>query len=683
MGESRENDRKARRFVGRITEMYKWNNWLTDSFAPLRLFFISGMGGIGKSSLMSEMMRSAKKRNAMGIWLDGRSCTPTPAGFLEYLSVTIGLEAWNLESVRPLDFLFHTTPSRRMVLCIDNYENLSVLEGWLMEVFMPKLSPYGITILFASRPALSLAWKTNSTWGKHVTELPLTYLSYDETAAYINSVGSFEKDTVGEMARASDGHPLALALAVDAAVKHNDPSKVDKMIVSQTISVHVLRELTSEKQQPLVDVLIVLQHASQEILSLILEKPVSVRQYQMLRQMSFVQSVPEGLALHDLARMHLLRDFRIREPKRLHALRVKAAAILYKQLQTADRGKRRMIAAQMLMLCKDMFPMHHEYVDVSVHSNIFPLEPIHKQDLPTLHNLLSEWCQYSTDPDQSEKIYHAFLDDLAFSFPESIVVLRGSDGEPIAMFISVLLYEDTSRLLLRYFSSELTECCEPNELNCEPDQADTYYAVLGAARNQIPGYTREELVGLLTLDRLSMLGEGLRAVLVATDSNLKVFLQKIGFHLRPTISRNCDTSYAKADVLEIDLRHNSFGKWVMSFLSEQSIQKQSVLSKDLTKREVRKLLSALHEPAQLQSFVPLFLGVESGIKLQKYMLSFLINEDIGLSEKDRNLLYITYYTHANNRIAAEKACNMSRATFYRHLQNAIANFAEMLNNRWM
>lgn len=163
MGESLENDRKARRFVGRITEMYKWNNWLTDSLAPLRLFFISGMGGIGKSSLMSEMMRSAKKRNAMGIWLDGRSCTPTPAGFLEYLSVTIGLEAWNLESVRLLDFLFHTTPSRRMVLCIDNYENLSVLEGWLMEVFMPKLSLYGITILFASRPALSLAWKTNST----------------------------------------------------------------------------------------------------------------------------------------------------------------------------------------------------------------------------------------------------------------------------------------------------------------------------------------------------------------------------------------------------------------------------------------------------------------------------------------------------------------------------------------
>lgn len=680
MKELQENERKTKCFVGRSVEKHKWNEWLDDSFAPLRLFFISGMGGIGKSSLLSEMMRSAKERNAMGVWLDGRSCTPTPAGFLEYLSVTIGLEAWHLESARPLDFLFHATPNRRVVLCIDNYENLSILEGWLMEAFLPKLPSSGVSVLFASRPVRSLAWKMNPFYRDRVLELSLSYLSFDETYRYIDEAGLFEKEQAEKMAQASDGHPLALALAVEMAAKQNELDSLDKMIVSQTISVHVLRELTAIELQPLVDILVILPHANQEMLSLILKLPVTREQYQQLSELSFVQSNQKGLALHDLARMHLMREFKLRNPSRLDQLRRSAAEILYNRFQTADQEKRRMIASQMIILCKDMFPLHRDYADLSVDFIVPSLEPVLEEDLPILHELLTEWCTYSIDPWQCQT-YHDFLDELVALFPESVVALRGLGGKPIGMFITVLLYEDTSRLLMKYFPSELSECCKPHELMCELSKADTYYAVLGAATSALPGYTRGELVGLLTLDRLSLLSEGIRAVLVATDSKLKAFLQKLGFHMRKTKTSNCDTSYAEAHVLELDLRNHQFGEWVMSFFSSPSIEQTFMSTKDLTKREIRNMLASLHEPAELRNFIRFFPGIETTGELQQLILSVLMNKSTGLSERDRNLLYVTYYTHANNRIAAGQACNMSRATFYRHLQQAISNFSDILKTQ--
>lgn len=672
--------KRTKLFVGRDRELKLLDEWLDDPKAPFKIFSISGMGGIGKSSLMAEMLWSVKERNVLGIWLDGRSCTPTPVGFLEYLSATIGLETWDQSLSHPLEPLQKAGPEHRMVLCIDNYESLAILEGWLMEAFMPKLPSTGIAILFASRSELSLTWKTHPVWYRLITELTLENLSYEETVVYITSVGSFHLDKVGKMAHASDGHPLALALTVEAAMKQKELSGTEKMVLSQTISGHVLRELTTPELQPMVDVLIVLHYANQEMLSLVLGKPVALRQYQMLQRMSFIRTELEGLALHDLARMHLLRDFRLREPVRLKKLRTKAVTLLYQQLQTSDRSKHKRIASQMLFLCKDVFPLHRLYVDLTVDWYVTSLETIHEGDLPALHELLRVWCEYSIDPWQSDT-YHRFLDDIALSFPESIAVLRGSDGKPVAMAITVLLHAKTSSLLNEYFHSELLECCDQEELSCEPDQADTYFPVLVAATNEYPGYTREELVGLLTLERLSLLGDGSRAVLVATNDHLKVFLQQLGFRLRPTSTHDCDTSFAQADVLELDFRHNNFGDWIMSFFQKNPEKRHLPLSVDLTEKEVRKLLSSLHAPAELQEFVPFFSDVDSGIELQKHILSLLKSETSRLSEPARTILFLTYYTHANNRIAAGQACNMSKATFYRHLQKAVSNFTEMLKNQ--
>ncbi|USG66645.1 ATP-binding protein [Brevibacillus ruminantium] len=670
---------RTKLFVGRNRELGALREWLDDPEAPFRVYSISGMGGIGKTSLMAEMLQTAKKRDVTGIWLDGRFCAPTPVGFLDYVSATVGLEKWEQPLPHPLQPFWEASPQRRIILCIDNFESVTLLEGWLLEVFFPKLPAQGIAIVLASRPSLSPAWKTHPAWGRQIVELPLSHFSFEETVAFLASTGSFRQELAGEMARATDGHPLSLALNVEAALRQKSWSVRDNLVVSQTISAHLLRELTLPELQPMVDVLITLQHANQEMLSLVLDEPVTVHQYQSLQGMSFIQTEPDGLALHDVARMHLLRDFGQREPQRLDDLRNKAASILYQKLQSAERGKRRSIASQLLLLCKSAFPLDKLYFDFSADTLISPMQQIQASDLPALHELLRHWCSYSVDPWQSEP-YYRFLDEIAIHFPESIVVIRGDDGQPVGMFITVLLHKETSRILARYFPAEIQECCTPEELSCEPDQADTYFAVLGTATDQLPGYTREELVGLLTLDRLSLLGEGTRAVLVATNPDLKMTLQQLGFRLRPTRTRDCDTSFAQADVLELDLRQERFGDWAMSFFRQPEPLHTATDTALVTEKQVRSMLSSLLSPAELHTYVEYFPEMVSGAQLQKHLLSLIEGQLEGLSQTDQQLLKAAYVTHANNMIAAALACNMSRATFYRHLRSAVSHLAWILNH---
>lgn len=666
-------------FVGRQKELKLINHWLNDPQATLQIFYLSGMGGMGKSTLMTEMMLVAKQSNVTCIWLDGRACTQTPVEFIEYLSSTLLLELWNRECSRPLDLLLSANAEQRFLLCIDNFEHLSLLEGWIMNVFLPKLPLAGIAIVLASRSPLSHVWKYNRTWGKYISELPLSHFSYEECMSYIQSLGTIEEKLSGELVRVSNGHPLALAMVVEAVQKKMALSVSDKKIISQEISVRLMRELTFSELQPMIDALVVLLHANQEILSQFLEREVTIDQYRSLQNMSFIKTEPEGVALHDLARMYLLRDLRLREPQRLDALQAKAMAFFYRELHAVEQSRRRDIASRMIILSKDFLQLDQMYANLSIESQPSTLESIINEDLPYLHQLLDEWCEYSVDAWQIP-LYHQCLDELANQFPESIAVLRDTDGLPIAMFIAVLLHEKTSKLLNKFFALKLAECCDSEELQCDPNNADTYYAVLGAATSEHSVFSREELVGMLTLDRLSLLGEGARVVLIATNSNLKRFLQQLGFTIRPTISRDWDTLYEQADVLELDLRNDGFGDWIMSIFPTPLVQShESIALRELSEKEVRKLLTLLHNPIELQAFVHYFQGVQDGAELQNQLLELLADKSSGLSEQDRQLLKYTYDVYPGNTVLAASSCNMSRATYYRHLRTALSNFTKLLH----
>lgn len=68
-------------FVGRQKELTVFHDWLKNNDAKSALFTISGMGGIGKSSLLARMNYLAKKENVRTVFLNGNACPQTPATY--------------------------------------------------------------------------------------------------------------------------------------------------------------------------------------------------------------------------------------------------------------------------------------------------------------------------------------------------------------------------------------------------------------------------------------------------------------------------------------------------------------------------------------------------------------------------------------------------------------------------
>ena len=111
-------DRRDRElFVGRGRELARFDALLAGD--PVRLLYVSGAGGIGKSTLLRAMGRRAADAGYAVVTLDGRDLQPFPSVLNEALAPAMANEP--------------------TLVVIDSYEMISSLDGWLREVVIPDL----------------------------------------------------------------------------------------------------------------------------------------------------------------------------------------------------------------------------------------------------------------------------------------------------------------------------------------------------------------------------------------------------------------------------------------------------------------------------------------------------------------------------------------------------------------
>ncbi|WP_175073513.1 hypothetical protein [Terribacillus sp. AE2B 122] len=644
-------------FIGRNKELVTYHNWLAEDQAVSTLFVVSGMGGIGKSALLAKMNHDTKEKGIHTIFLDGSVCPQTPYGFMEYLHMLIH----PYQHGASIDILIHNPLQRKIILYLDHFDEITVLHSWFINAFLPHMASKGIGIVLATRnPVASPHMRTVS--------LPLTHFIYVETLNYINAVSNLPAKQAHQLAFKSDGFPLGLALAVDMLTKSR---KADLRIVSQTISAKFLREVTAVSLHPLLEALIVMEYANQELLAAVLQRPICLDEYRSLQKLSFIDLHPYGLKLHDIAKNYLKQDFQMREPSRLASLHRTCMQVLYQQLTDTSLTDRAVITSALLKMNRDIWPKNNAYLSFASPITQVETDHIVESDIPILHELIEDWCSYSLDPEHNQN-YHKFLDALIQLDPDTILLLRNQQHLPIGMFITVHFTTKTAPLLLHHFRADLEACFTPEGCRQAALQADSYVPILITATDHHLSYTRQELTGMLIMEQLAKLEPGKRAILVATNESLNQFLRTIGFRSRPAGDTRCDTSWAKAEVLELDLRKGAFEDWIFDLVPFK--QKQIPT---LTIEETRKILHSIKSTIELEEYTDYFTDCATGQAVQMKIMS-LLKQTNHLTSDQRDVLWNGFIRFPENAVHAAEMCNMSRATFYRHQKKAIQQLTHIL-----
>ncbi|MBV8702826.1 MAG: ATP-binding protein, partial [Acetobacteraceae bacterium] len=143
-------DQRAGALIGRERERAALLD-LVERDTPL-VAVVHGIAGVGKSTLLHAAAVDARVRGALVVALDGRAFEPTERGFVTSLGTALGTHVTTIAEAT--DAL---ASDARVLLAIDTYEQLRLLDAWLRQTFVPAL-PHNVRLVLAGRDTPS-AWQ--------------------------------------------------------------------------------------------------------------------------------------------------------------------------------------------------------------------------------------------------------------------------------------------------------------------------------------------------------------------------------------------------------------------------------------------------------------------------------------------------------------------------------------------
>lgn len=669
--------------VGFEKEMASFRGWLANADARMELFAISGIAGIGKTTLLMEIAREADDAGALTLWMDGNHELSTSLAFLTGMEMTLASE---YGAIRPpetplFDFIVGELSRRRCVLLLDNAESIERIEGWLLSSFLPKLSPSQLLIAAASRNGLPLKWMTNPYLCARTRAFRLEPLTRREVQAYLRQSG-LDEEKQARIASEAEGHPLLLALTVDWMRTGLGDTRIR---IPSLMTAELLREAATTRLQHALTAMSLLPSADLSLLNRLLDDPLEPPDAHELGRLSFVQTDFHGWALHPLAARMLREDYATTFPESFLRLRDQVFRLLAERFRESGKRYQMRIAGHILELYREYLPSTNEYAVFSTPVRTGSQQPYGQGDMPELQRLLASSVadnNWQTELADSGD-YAALLDDIARVSPEGICVIRDEAGEPIAFCAGMMLHGGAIPLLNQYFPNLESVLGKEEEaaFKLSPEEGDTILMVLAAVDSSRRFYSPEELGGVLMLQWLIRMTEGLRGIMVSADQRLNGLLAMLGFRNTGTVG---DTAR-----WEIDFRHASFEHWVHDVIlqtggsnAEQANESGSPMP--LVEADVKLILRHLYEGGEaLEPFVGTARagGFRSLTELREKALSLLSTDPPvqPLTDADQRILRGLYISGDKNKNELAEELHMSRTTLYRHSRAAISRFAYAMN----
>ena len=409
-------EQASRTFVGRKQELSLLLDVLKDSGPAV--VYLHGIAGIGKSRLLSAFTERAQSHDALVIILDCRAVEPTERGFLRALGARLGRNlSMADDAARSLGSV-----GSRVVLALDHYEVLKLLDSWLRQTFIPRL-PSKVRLVLSDREAPVPAWASAPGWQGLFRAIELDALSAQDAAGLLGQLG-IPESRAGRINRVAQGHPLALTLAASSLAEREGPAFEDLAIhrVIHELTQLYLSEIADEGTRHALEAACVLRRVTVSLLRAILEDTSPQDVFSRLRSLPFVQIDLDGLHIHDAVKQVMASTLRSADPSKYRNYRKAAYAQLRSELNTAPTTDLWRYTADMLYLLENP----------SVRDAFFPtgapaynVEPARPEDGAAIRAI----CQRHEGAESMR-----CLDEWWAAAPDAFFVARDQAGETVGFY---------------------------------------------------------------------------------------------------------------------------------------------------------------------------------------------------------------------------------------------------------
>jgi hypothetical protein len=320
-------------FVGRRPELTVFTSALRGESA-VRVLFVHGPGGIGKTTLLLELRDRARRAGRPVHLVEGREVDPSPDGLLHAISGA-GQE--------------HVPDSLAgAVLLVDGYEQLAPIDAWVRMDFIPAL-PSDVVVVLAGREPPAAPWRTDPGWRRIVAVLPLNHFDEAESRELLDRAG-VASDVHERLLALGRGHPLAMAMLADAAATGTVPETLADVpdVVTALLEI-LLRDAPSDAHVAGLAACVKAWLTTEDLLRDLVGEPAP-QVWAWLARRPFVASGPRGLWPHDLARDVLDAEFERRIPERYKAVHRVVHDHVVAGLRTAAGLDRQLLAQHLVYL---------------------------------------------------------------------------------------------------------------------------------------------------------------------------------------------------------------------------------------------------------------------------------------------------------------------------------------------
>jgi hypothetical protein len=409
-------EQARRTFIGRAEEMAALLQTLDESCPSVT--YLHGIGGIGKSRLLSAFAHGARAAGASVIILNCHSIEPTEQGFWTGLSAALGADLHCPEEASAR----LTSLEAPVVVALDNYEVFRLLDTWLRQTFVPRLPP-AVRIILCGRESPVAAWFSTPGWDGMFRAIELNALATPEAIELLTNAGISEERAT-RINRIIHGHPLALTLAASTLISRQEPT-LEQVAINRVID-ELTRMYVADIRDPLTrrtfEAASVVRRVTVSLLEAMLPDAAPRDTFERLSELSFVQTELDGLHIHDSIRQVIAAALKAADPSRYQAYRRSAWFQLRSELAAAPHTDLWRYTADMLYLLEN--PTIREAF-FPTGAQVYIVEPARPDDGESILSI----CEHEDGPEAAKYLWKWWQ-----AAPETFTAVHDGSGRTVGFY---------------------------------------------------------------------------------------------------------------------------------------------------------------------------------------------------------------------------------------------------------